>query len=107
MASGVPCIATDVGDSAAIIGGNGAVVPPRDPGALAAALGGLAGLGREARRAMGAAARARIVRNYGIDRIAARYAALYESVLEAHGLQSMVRDGRATAAAATRKVAAA
>jgi glycosyltransferase involved in cell wall biosynthesis len=41
MACGVPCVATNVGDSAWLMGNIGEVVPPRDPDALAKALGKL------------------------------------------------------------------
>ncbi len=38
MACGVPCVVTDVGDSAWIVGAHGEVVPPRSPVALAHAV---------------------------------------------------------------------
>ena len=83
MACGVPCVATDIGDSAAILGECGEAVPPRDPAALAAAIARLASLGREGRGALGAAGRVRVVSNYSLDNIAGQYSALYERVAAA------------------------
>jgi glycosyltransferase involved in cell wall biosynthesis len=80
MCCGVPCVATDVGDSAEIVGDTGAIAPPRDPAALAARWEKLAALTPEERSKLGAAARARIVEHYDLAAIVARYEALYEAV---------------------------
>jgi glycosyltransferase involved in cell wall biosynthesis len=77
MACGLPCAATDCGDAAELIGPAGRVVPVRDPVALAAAWEALCALGADGRRALGAVARWRIVDVYDLDRVTARYDALY------------------------------
>ena len=77
MSCAVPCVVTDVGDSALLVGETGIVVPPRDPEALSAGMESMAALPVKRRRALGDAARRRIVDTYGIERIAAAYGALY------------------------------
>lgn len=84
MASGVPCVATDVGDSRWIIGNTGSVVQPRDPEAMAEALAMLAGLGPDGRKQLGEKARARVIDKFSMPEIAARYAVLYDDVLDLH-----------------------
>src|SRR5262249_26692679 len=78
MACGVPCVATNSGDAAEIVGATGRIVPPRDPDALAAAWDSLIESGAEARRQLGTAARERVVSLYDLSVITARYEALYE-----------------------------
>jgi glycosyltransferase involved in cell wall biosynthesis len=80
MSCGVPCVATAVGDSPAIIADTGKVVPPRDPEALAAAWEELAQLDATSRIARGARARAQIVEKFSLAPIVARYEALYDKV---------------------------
>jgi glycosyltransferase involved in cell wall biosynthesis len=80
MCCAVPCVATGIGDSAEIVGETGAIVPPRDPAALAASWEKLAALGAGGRRKLGIAARARIVEHYDLAAIVARYEALYEAI---------------------------
>lgn len=81
MACAVPCVVTDVGDSALIVGETGKVVPPRNPAALAAAWKGMIEDGREVRKRLGKAARERIEQNFRIEDIAARYEKLYREVV--------------------------
>jgi glycosyltransferase involved in cell wall biosynthesis len=80
MASGIPCVATDCGDSRAIVGATGRVVPPGDPVALGRAILEVLGLPPLTRAALGAAARERICERYDIRVIARRYVSVYESV---------------------------
>lgn len=80
MACGVPCVATDVGDVARIIGGTGVVVPPRNPQALSAGWMQLAALDALGRQALGTRARQRIIERYSLASINRQYADLYSSL---------------------------
>jgi glycosyltransferase involved in cell wall biosynthesis len=80
MACGVPCAATDGGDVRELLGDAGLVVPPCNPKALAGAWQALVANGVEGRRSRGKEARARIVRDYELGVIAARYEALYTDI---------------------------
>lgn len=80
MACGVPCVVTDVGDSAAIVGTTGEVVPGGDPQALAngwrrlrARLGVQPDLRAEARN--------RIAQHFGVASLVERTSAALHSVL--------------------------
>lgn len=77
MAAGVPCVVTDVGDSARIVGDTGWIVPPARDDALTAALSGAAAAGAAQRQLRAAAARRRAEHHYSLDRMVAAYRDLY------------------------------
>jgi len=86
MSCEIPCVVTDVGDSALIVGQTGRSVPPRDPKALAFGLHGLIQLGREGRQGLGKAARQRIRAHYDLPDIVRQYENVYEEL--ASGMRS-------------------
>ncbi len=74
MACGTPCVTTDVGDAAAILGGTGRVVQPRDSTALADAIVGLlAERGTSGWDARCDAARQHIVAHFSIEKMVSSY----------------------------------
>lgn len=77
MCCGVPCVVTDVGDCALMVGNTGLVVPPRDPEALAEAIGTALSWEAKERQRRGRAARERMQRKFEINRVNARREALY------------------------------
>ena len=76
MACGVPCVVTDVGDSAWIVADTGRVVSPGAPAALARGIGELLHAGVAARRHFGAAARERVLANLSLEEVGRCYESL-------------------------------
>ena len=81
MACGVPCVATDVGDSSWIIDCTGKIVPPRNPQALAEGWQELIELGAEGRKNLGQQARERIIANFSLKYVVNKFESLYEQVI--------------------------
>ncbi len=90
MACGTPCVVTDIGDSALIVGDTGWVVPPRNSSALACAISA-------ARRAKDtptswyarqAACRNHIVANFGLERMVASYETLWQQLCNDNRLKT-------------------
>jgi glycosyltransferase involved in cell wall biosynthesis len=86
MACGVPCVVTDVGDSALLVGGTGKIIPPRDTHAIVSAWRELIACGATGRRSLGESARQRVAESFSLDKTIAAYQALYEELI-AHSPQ--------------------
>jgi glycosyltransferase involved in cell wall biosynthesis len=81
MAVAIPCVVTDVGDAALLVGDTGIVIEPRQPEQLAAALQGLIAAGPDRRRALGRQARRRIEEHFSIAAVAEQFAGLYRDLM--------------------------
>ena len=82
MATARPCVVTDVGDAAALVGDTGRVVPARDPQALAAAVCDLLELPADRRQSLGDAARTRVATEFSLARTAERFTALQHAIVD-------------------------
>ena len=82
MASGTPCIASNVGDTAFLVGDTGFIVPPGDAHALANAMDRFLSIPVHERQYYGACARQRIIENFEIGAITKKYGELYDRVFE-------------------------
>ncbi|MYN13577.1 glycosyltransferase [Pusillimonas sp. TS35] len=93
MACGTPCVSTDVGDAALIIGDTGWLAPRRDATSLADAMqAAIAALAEpETWRVRRIACRARIAANFDIQRMLARYHSLWQEVLAQNPQAASVR----------------
>jgi glycosyltransferase involved in cell wall biosynthesis len=80
MASGLPCVVTDVGDAAFLVADTGWVVAHKDRTALAEACRRAIDQPIADTRRLGAAARARVEEHFSLDRITRAYEAFYDSL---------------------------
>ncbi len=97
MAAARPCVVTDVGDAAALLGGTGRVVPAREPQALADAICAVLELPASQRQALGDAASLRVAAEFSLQRTAGRFTALQRAVVDS------LRQAQQAAAAACPK----
>ena len=78
MAHEVPCVTTDVGDSALIVGDSGFVVSPTAENEMYSALATLITMSAEQRQRLGRAAREKIAAEYDIRGTVSTYTELFE-----------------------------
>ena len=77
MACGVPCVSTNVGDAATILGDTGRIVPSGDMEGLAAQWAALLRLPEDERRLLGEKSRARAINQFDVSAVVKRYEAVY------------------------------
>jgi glycosyltransferase involved in cell wall biosynthesis len=82
MACGVPCVTTDVGDSAIVVGDTGSVVAAHDSTALCSAIAEIVELDQPARAALGRAARERVEERFALPGVVDRFQSLYDEVTD-------------------------
>lgn len=86
MACSVPCVVTDVGDSAEIVGEAGRVVNAGDMEGLAQQIVKLLCLPSKELRVLGSQARERVATNYEIGHVARVYEAFYQQLMGKTGV---------------------
>lgn len=79
MASGLPCISTDVGDAKYIVQDLGTIVPPRNPQALADAILQYAQKSQAEKQALKQATRERVEQNFSIEKVSEQYKAVWST----------------------------
>lgn len=82
MAMGVPCVSTDGGDAAFLLGEAGPVVPTRDPVALAQAVSHVLAMPESDRKALGAKGRLRVESEFSMAAAAQKFNNLYQVLLQ-------------------------
>jgi glycosyltransferase involved in cell wall biosynthesis len=80
MAMGVPCVSTDVGDAAVLLGDTGKLVPSRNSTALAEAIESLLVMSLFERKSLGQRGYERIERVFSVETAARRFDNLYSTL---------------------------
>lgn len=77
MACETPCVVTDVGDSAYIVGDTGKIVPSKDSLSLSNGIIELLNLHENERKQLGSIARQRVIDNFDIHKVTTQFEELY------------------------------
>lgn len=80
MATSIPCVATDIGDSSLVVNKTGIIVPPCDVNALEEGIESLLTISSEDRISLGRSALERVEINYKLSKIVEKYASLYNEL---------------------------
>ena len=81
MACGVPCVVTDVGDSAFLVGEGGRIVPPMNPDLLAREWLNIIDMDRGQRLQLGEVCRERIKHHFSLRSVVNKYQQCYDELL--------------------------
>ncbi len=92
MACALPCVVTDVGDAALLVGATGRTVRPGDEMALSQACLELLALAEPQRRALGRAARRRIAEHFALDHVLSRHMAVWREACATQKTLAPARD---------------
>ena len=82
MACGLPCVVTDVGDSAFAVGETGLVVPPQDPDSLANAICAILKMSNLERTDLGQKARTRVEDYFSMGKMISAYEAAFDELVK-------------------------
>lgn len=82
MATGLPCVVTDVGDAAFLVADTGIVVPKEDANALAIGMERLLALDLAERTHLGQLAKTRIFSEFSMQRSLERFTSLYQKLTD-------------------------
>ena len=82
MACGVPCVSTDVGDAALILGDTGPVVPVGDAGAICQAWRSVSDLSPDELERLSQRCRSRVLENFSLNAVVSQYEGLYVDLVK-------------------------